>query len=439
MNVNVFKRCIRYNIVCIIMVLFLNVQLLTAQEVYPEKQFVLDWLSQPQVVEKYGKISDAIWSYAELGLQEFKSSKLLADNLEQAGFRVERGLAGMPTCFVASYGTGKPVIGILGEFDALPMLSQKGRVPKQNPIIEGAPGHGCGHNIIGTAAVGAGIAARLAAEKVGGTILVFGTPAEEHVGGKVVMAERGAFEGIDVGMMVHPRGAHNWLGLRNLAMINLEVEFWGKPAHASAAPWDGINALEAMLQSFNGINSLRQHIKNNARIHGVITDGGKVANVIPEHSAGTFMVRALDDAYLDELSEKVLNCFKAAALSTGARLEYRWGFRCSAMRHNYTLIQLWADNMQTLGRTVQEIGDTPTGSTDMGNVSVIAPSMHPYIAISPRPLTPHSAEFATAAASDTGMEGLIDAAKALAMTAADVISQPEALSQIREEFLNTSK
>lgn len=366
-------------------------------------------------------LSLKIHTNPEVGWQEEKASGWLADYLEKNGFQVERGICDLPTAFRAHYGQGKPVIAIMAEYDALPGV-----------------GHGCGHNIIGTAAVGAGIAAKLAVEQGGGTILVIGTPAEECLGGKVTMAEKGAFDGIDAAMMVHPRGKYNAVGVRFLAMISLDVEFWGKSAHASSAPWDGINALEAMIQSFNGINSLRQHIKNKARIHGVITDGGKVANVIPEHSAGAFMVRATEDAYLDELREKVLNCFKAAALSTGARLEYRWGQRCSAMRFNSVLTQLWAGNIQTLGRRADgflEIG----GSTDMGNVSVIVPSMHPFVAISPEPIPLHSTEFAAVAASDAGMEGLIDGAKALAMTAADVISQPETLSRIREEFLNTSK
>ncbi len=366
-------------------------------------------------------LSLKIHANPEVGWQEEKASGWLTDCLEKNGFQVERGICNLPTAFRARYGQGKPVIAIMAEYDALPGI-----------------GHGCGHNIIGTAAIGAGIAAKLAADQIGGTISVFGTPAEELLGGKVIMAERGAFEGIDVGMMLHPRGKYNWLHIRHLAVINLEVEFWGKPAHAASAPWNGINALEAMIQSFNGINSLRQHIKDNARIHGVITDGGKVANIIPEHSAGLFMVRAIDDAYLDELSEKVLNCFKAAAVSTGARLEYRWGLRCSAMCHNFVLLQLWADNMQTLGRRVDE-GEEPAGSVDMGNVSAIVPSMHPFIAISPERLTLHSAEFATAAVSDAGMEALIDGTKALAMTAADVIGLPEALSRIKKEFLNARK
>jgi amidohydrolase len=365
-------------------------------------------------------LSLRIHSNPEVGWQEEMSSKLLADYLEKNGFQVERGIYDLPTSFRALYGQGKPVVAIMAEYDALPGI-----------------GHGCGHNIIGTAAVGAAIAAKLATKQGKGTIQVIGTPAEECLGGKVVLAERGAFAGLDAAMMLHPRGKFSWLGLGHLAMISLDVEFWGKPAHASAAPWDGVNALEALIQSFNGINSLRQHIRTDARIHGIICDGGKVANVVPEHAAGNFMVRAADDAYLEELSEKVIRCFQAASLYTGARLEYKWGLKCSAMRHNHTMLHIWADNMKTLGRQVDGYGDEPTGSVDMGNVSAIVPSIHPFIAISPERVTLHSAEFAIVASSDEGMKALIDGSKALAMTAADMIYQPRILSQIQEEFMNT--
>jgi len=183
-------------------------------------------------------LSLKIHANPEVGWQEEKSSGWLADYLEKNGFKVERGICDLPTAFRARYGQGKPVIAIMAEYDALPGV-----------------GHGCGHNIIGTIAVGAGTAAKLAAEQAGGTILVFGTPTEECLGGKVVMAEKGAFDGIDAAMIVHPRGKYNAVGVQFLAMISLDVEFWGKSAHASSAPWDGINALEAMIQSFNGINS----------------------------------------------------------------------------------------------------------------------------------------------------------------------------------------
>jgi amidohydrolase len=357
----------------------------------------------------------------EVGWKEVKSSRLLSDYLERRGFEIDRGICDIPTAFRAQYGRGDPVIAFMAEYDALPEI-----------------GHGCGHNIIGTAAVGAGIASKFAADKFGGTILVFGTPAEEYVGGKVIMAERGAFKGIDVAMMVHPRTQLNLVGLRHLAVISLDVEFWGKAAHAAAAPWDGISALESLILAFNNINALRFHTRDRSRISGVITDGGRVPNVVPDYSAGKFSIRAPDDASLDELCEKVLDCFKGAALSTGARLEYRWGMKCASMRHNLALIQLWTHNMQALGRKVDGVLDTG-GSTDMGNVSMIVPAMHPFIAISSKALTLHSAEFADAARSSEAMEALIDATKALAMTAADVISEPETLSRVKEEFFDTSR
>jgi metal-dependent amidase/aminoacylase/carboxypeptidase family protein len=239
-------------------------------------------------------------------------------------------------------------------------------------------------------------------------------------------------------MMVHPRGKDSPAGLRNLAAVSLYVEFWGKSAHAAAAPWDSINALEALILAINNINALRFHLRDRSRVAGVITDGGKYPNVVPEHSAATFMIRAFDNNVLAELREKVLNCFKGAALSTGTRLDYRWGMESSCMRHNSVLIQLWTDNMKSLGRRVEGILDS-LASTDMGNVSVIVPSLHPFIAISSTELPIHSREFAAAAASDAAMEALVDGAKALAMTAADVIIRPETLSRINKEFMNSSR
>lgn len=354
----------------------------------------------------------------ELGWQEEKSSGWLADYLEKYDFRVERGICDLPTAFKARYGEGTPVIAFIAEYDALPDV-----------------GHGCGHNIIGTSSVGAGIATKIVADQFDSTILVIGTPAEERLGGKILMVDKGAFDGIDVALMVHPRGKYNPVGLRFLAAISLEVEFWGKSSHAAAAPWDGISALEALILAINNINALRSHTRDRTRIAGIITDGGKFPNVVPEHAAATFMIRAADDASLEELCEKVLNCFRGAALTTGTRLDYQWGLKCAAMRNNSVLMQLWADNMRILGRQVEDISDTG-GSTDMGNVSAVMPGIHPFMAVSSEPLASHTTEFAVAAASTVGMEALIDGAKSLAMTAADVISQPGMLSRIKEEFLH---
>jgi len=204
-----------------------------------EKQFVLDWLARPEVVERFGKVADAIWDYAELGLQEFKSSALLADTLEQAGFKVERGLAGMPTCFVASYGSGKPVIGLLGEYDALPMLSQKAGVPKKDPVVEGAPGHGCGHNTMCTAAAAAAISAKEAMVKYGlpGTIKVFGSPGEEIVASRPYMIRAGLFEGVDAVIDNHSSpGFGTDYGVSGNAIYSAIFNFRGRTAHAAGAP-----------------------------------------------------------------------------------------------------------------------------------------------------------------------------------------------------------
>jgi amidohydrolase len=364
------------------------------------------------------ELSLKIHSNPELGFQEVKAATWLTQYLEENGFSVERGICKLPTAFTGSYGQGKPAVAILAEYDALPNL-----------------GHACGHNLIAATAVGAGVASKLAIDRFGGSILVIGTPSEELNGGKAIMADRGAFDNVDMAMMVHP-ATHDTATTEAIACQALEVEFFGKAAHAAARPEAGINALEAILQSFTAINSLRQHIKDRARIHGIITDGGEAANVVPAHSAGIFLVRAEDDNYLDELKERVLNCFIGAATASGARLEYKWGdVRYAPLRNNLTLAQLFTQNMQSLGRKV-ELSDPNRafGSTDMGNVSQLVPSIHPSVAIAPREVASHSPQFASAAASEAGIQGLLDAAKALAMTVVDLVANPEIVIKVKQEF-----
>jgi metal-dependent amidase/aminoacylase/carboxypeptidase family protein len=249
------------------------------------------------------------------------------------------------------------------------------------------------------------------------------------------MADRGAFNNVDIAMMVHP-GTRDTATAPSLACVTLEVEFFGKAAHAAARPAAGINALEAMLLSFAAINSLRQHIKNKARIHGIITDGGEAANIVPSHSAGSFIVRAEDDAYLNELKQKVLNCFIGAATATGARLEYRWGdISYATMRNNLILAKLFRQNMESLRRKMHLYDpDKGMGSTDMGNVSQLVPSIHPSVAIAPVEVVTHSPEFASAAASEAGIQGLLDAAKTLALTVTDLVANPGIVAKIKEEF-----
>ena len=249
------------------------------------------------------------------------------------------------------------------------------------------------------------------------------------------MADRGAFKDIDMAMMVHP-STHDTATIKALACISLEVEFFGREAHAAAHPEDGINALEALVQAFTAVNSLRQHIKEGARFHGIITDGGQVVNVVPSHSAASFLVRAKDEAYLEQLKERFLNCFKGAATASGARLEYRWeDISYAPMRNNLTMANLFIANMELLGRSVKLADpDQSFGSTDMGNVSQLVPSIHPSVAIASTGVSIHSHRFAEAAASEAGSQGMIDAAKAMAMTVVDLLSSPQTVNKANKEF-----
>lgn len=353
----------------------------------------------------------------ELGFKEEKASAWLTSYLEDNGFHVERGIAGLATAFRATYGRGSPRVAVLGEYDALPKI-----------------GHGCGHNIIGVSAVGAAVASKSIIDQLGGSIVVMGTPGEEGYGGKIDMVKAGAFKEIDVAMIVHP-DTRNMPTEEALAASTLEAEFFGRPAHAAGQPHKGINALDAMILAFTSINSLRQHIRGDARIHGIITDGGEAPNIVPAHSAAVFLVRALDDAYLAELKDRVLNCFAGASTASGARLEYRWRDRTYApMKNNMTLAGLFGQNLESLGREVKAFDPRfGLGSTDMGNVSQVVPSIHATIAIAPREILIHTPEFAAAAASDAGHGGLLDAAKAMAMTVADIL-QPGMLDKIKQEF-----
>ena len=369
------------------------------------------------------ELSLRIHANPETAFQEEKASTWLSDYLREKGFAVEKGICGLATAFRAGYGKGKPVIALLAEYDALPKI-----------------GHACGHNIIATSAVGAGIAAKLAVDEFGGTVQVMGTPGEESGGGKVYMIKGGAFKSVDAAMMIHPAGL-NTATTKFLALQTLKVEFFGKPAHAAAKPEVGINALEAMLMSYAGINSLRQHIRDSARIHGIITDGGDAPNIVPSHTAGRFIVRAVEDSYLEELKVRVLDCFIGAATATGARLKYKWGeTRYAPLRNNFVLARMFRKNLQSLGRRVHLVDPRiGIGSSDIGNVSQVIPSIHPLIAIDTARAVTHSPQFAEKAASEAGMRGLFDAAKALAMTVVDLLADPAVLDKARKEFEQAKK
>jgi amidohydrolase len=333
------------------------------------------------------ELSDRIYSEPELGFQEHRAAQRLSAVLEEAGFRVDRGVAGMATAFVARRGGGPgPRIAILAEYDALPEI-----------------GHGCGHNIIGTAAVGAGLALAPLMAALGGELLVIGCPAEEgavdNAGGKVVLVEAGWFDNVDAAMMVHP-STRNAVGGTSNARVALELKFHGKNAHAAGAPHEGINALDAAIQSFNGWNALRQHLKPDVRIHGIITRGGVSPNIVPDYAEVRMYVRSRDFTYLKEVEEKVKNCARGAALATGARVEFRYTAKpYYNLVTNRTLASAFADNLSALGLEVSRDDGGSTGSTDMGNVSHVTAAIHPYLAICPPGVAAHSREFAAASVS----------------------------------------
>lgn len=370
--------------------------------------------------DDFNRIRTFIGENPELGHEEYKASSILSEELSKHGFMVNKGTADMPTAFEAIYDSGSsgPTIGLMAEYDALPEL-----------------GHACGHNLIGTMAVAAGIGLSKALKSCGGKVIVYGTPAEETKGGKVTMAEQGIFEQLDIAMMVHPFSRYEQSG-SSLAMDAIQFEFSGKAAHAAASPHEGINALDAVIQTFNSINALRQHITSDARIHGIIAEGGKAANIVPEYAVAQFYVRAETRNYVNELVKKVTNCAEAAALATGSKLTTSfYEFSYDNMVTNETLSDAFTNTLVDLGVNpieIQNRGDS--GSLDMGNVSQVVPSIHPYIKICSEPYICHTPEFREAAMSDDALEAMILGAKAMAITGYEVLTNRELLETIKTEF-----
>jgi amidohydrolase len=357
-------------------------------------------------------IADIIHANPEIAFEEFESAALLSGALEENGFSVERGVAGLETAFVATlHGqSGGPTLAFLAEYDALPGL-----------------GHACGHNLIGAAAVGAGLAVKTVLPDLAGTVRVIGTPAEEEGGGKAIMVDAGVFANIDAALMVHP-SRYNMTRRGSLTIYAVSIKFFGKSAHAAAAPELGINALEAMILTFSGINALRQHLRDDARVHGIITHG-----VVPDYTAAKFGIRAKDTPYATEVLKKVRACAEGGAHATGARLEFKKGGRCDSLMPNPKLADLVDANMAALGLDVElpEPGGR-MGSTDMGNVTQVVPGLHPFIDIGS--MGAHTVEFREAAASPVGHEFLIKAAKVMAMTAVDLLAAPANVSEAKRAF-----
>jgi len=367
-------------------------------------------------------VSQEIYDHPELKFEETRASRLLAEELRKDGFSVEVGVTGLETAILATHtdASDGPTVAILGEYDALPEI-----------------GHACGHNLIAASALGTCLALGAIKADLPGKLVFMGTPAEEGGGGKVIMIEAGLFNDVDAAMMFHP-STHTIADRGSLAITEVKLEFTGKPAHASASPEKGINALDAVIQTFNGLNALRQHIKDGARIHGIITNGGAKPNIVPEHAAASFYVRAPENAYRDELLEKLRHCAEGAAVATGATLTFETvGHAYKAMKSNKAMAEAFTKNLETLGEPLNPPpADAGLGSTDMGDVSQTVPAIHAYIQIADEKVAGHSREFAQAANSQRGRQVTLIAAKALAMTAIDLFTDSDLVRRAKEEFGN---
>jgi aminobenzoyl-glutamate utilization protein B len=414
----------------------------------------------------FGDLSKQIWEWAEVGYKESQSSALLQSELRAAGFRIEASVADIPTAFTATYGEGRPVIGILGEFDALPGLSQEVS-PERKARVAGAAGHGCGHNLFGVASALAAITIKdwLVSQHKSGTIRFYGTPAEEGGGGKVYMARAGLFNGVDAVLAWHP-GNENRVTLNSsLANISGKFRYYGKPAHAAAAPEQGRSALDALMIANIAIEMLREHVPSTTRIHYIITSGGAAPNVVPDFAEGYFYARHPDMPTLDGIWARMIKCAEAGAHATETRLEVELANSVYNLLPNAPLAHLLDRNLRIVGgvkytpeeiafgqalqRTFTERRDVPLthaaevvdaeqgsvgGSTDVGDVSWIVPTAQ-FNTATYVPGTPgHSWQSAACAGSTIGRKGMIVAAKTLALSAADLFDDPALLRAAREEF-----
>jgi amidohydrolase len=373
----------------------------------------------PELVD----VSTRMHANPEVGFQEEKAAAWLTALLENHGFAVERGVAGLPTAFIGSYGRGRPVIAVLSEYDALPEV-----------------GHGCGHNLIGPSGVGAGICAKIAADALGGTVKVIGTPAEEVGGGKPVMVDQGLFGALDAVMMFHPYpGELNSAatGGGSLALRALDITYRGKSAHSAFAPWEGRNALDGVIQLFNALNAMRQQLKPDVRLHGIITNGGQAFNVTPEVASARIGVRSFDTKYLQEVVGRIEDAAKGAAAATGTQVEINVFMRYDAMKPNPTIGRLLRENLRRLGMTVPDPRPTPperAASSDFGNVSQVVPAAGFAVATHEPGINFHTSEFTRGSMGPRAFEGMRVAVEAMACAAADLLAAPDLVAQARREF-----
>jgi len=378
-------------------------------------------------IESVDALAGALWSLSleihrdpEPSMRERRACRRLCAFLEGQGFEVRRGVGRLPTAFQArrAAGRGRPAVNFLSEYDALPGL-----------------GHACGHNVIGVASAGAGAALARAVGPEAGAVVVTGTPAEEAGGGKVLLARRGLFRGLDAVMMFHPSGETR-AEVSFLALAELRFHFTGRAAHASASPEKGVNALDGVLALFQAVAALRQHIPAGDRVHGIITEGGEAPNIVPARASAWFYVRSATPEGLKSLLVRVEACARGAAQAAGARLRiWRNPVSYAPMRVNRALASLFRENLRRLGvREPDPLPPLAMGSSDVGNVSQAAPTIHPQIRMVPEGVSAHTPAFARAAGSAPGRKALLLGAKALAMTGADVLLNAKARSRVRAEF-----
>jgi len=414
------------------------------------------------------ELADQVWGYAETAFRETQSSTLLAEYAARQGFRVTRGIAGMPTAFVAEFGSGAPVIGIVGEYDALPGISQKAQ-PTKEPLIEGAAGHGCGHNLFGAGSLGAALAIKdlIAARRLAGTIRYYGTPAEEDIGGKTYMARDGFFDDVDVMLAWHPATNTQADMMSNQAIVDLAVEFEGRAAHAAYDPWQGRSAADAAEAFTHGINLLREHVKPTVRMHYVVQHSGDVPNVVPEKARVWLWVRDATTAGVEDVIERVRQIAAGAALiadttqtiaqqggsyellinETGARLLDR-NLRWLGPVEFSAADQAFARDLQS-SAGVEPIGvdgsidpiagqEFEGGSSDVGDMSRIVPTLH--LSVTTAPEVPwHAWPAVAASGSPIGHTGMLYAAKALAATMVDLFEDAELRKAIRDEFATKTR
>lgn len=350
-------------------------------------------------------LSHDIWDHPELAFEEFYAAKRCAEILTAAGFAVSTGIADLPTAFVAEIGSGPLVIAVCAELDALPEI-----------------GHACGHNMIAAAAVGAGLALASSADELGLTVRVYGTPAEESGGGKILMLERGAFDGVHAAMMVHPAPSESDV-FPTLASAHCDYRMHGRTAHSSMAPHLGVNAADALTIGQVAIGLLRQHLDPGDQVHGIVTRGGEAANIVPGMAEASFSTRAPSLGQLDKLQPRIDRCFEAGALATGASLEMvKEGAPYSEFRHDDELSVRYREHAESLGRTFAERSSEAAASTDMANLSLLMPTIHPTLGLSCGEFVNHQPEFAAHCITTEADQAVIDGATAMALTAADAAS-----------------